>query len=110
MKILAVEFSSPQRSAAVVQSGGATGGGVPPLLLGRAGRPTGHRALGLVEEALQHARCEREEIEAIAVGLGPGSYTGIRGAIALAQGWQLGRGVGLHRRQQRRLPGRAGRG
>ena len=31
----------------------------------------------------------------IAVGLGPGSYTGIRAAIALAQGWQLARGVKL---------------
>jgi tRNA threonylcarbamoyladenosine biosynthesis protein TsaB len=31
----------------------------------------------------------------VAIGLGPGSYTGIRGAIALAQGWQLGRGVRL---------------
>jgi tRNA threonylcarbamoyladenosine biosynthesis protein TsaB len=91
MKILAVEFSSPQRSVAVVQGGA----GSPPLLLGRAEETSGHRALGLVEEALRRARCEREEIEAIAVGLGPGSYTGIRGAIALAQGWQLGRGVGL---------------
>jgi len=91
MKILAVEFSSPVRNVAVVQSGG----GSPPLLLGRAGETSGHRALGLVEEALQRANCQREEIEAIAVGLGPGSYTGIRGAIALAQGWQLGRGVGL---------------
>ena len=35
----------------------------------------------------------REAIEAIAVGLGPGSYTGIRAAIALAQGWQLAREV-----------------
>ena len=31
----------------------------------------------------------------IAVGLGPGSYTGIRAAIAMAQGWQLARGVKL---------------
>jgi len=91
MKILAVEFSSPERSVAVVQGGGDS----PPLLLGRAGETSGHRALGLVEEALQRAQCQREEIEAIAVGLGPGSYTGIRGAIALAQGWHLGRGVGL---------------
>jgi tRNA threonylcarbamoyladenosine biosynthesis protein TsaB len=27
----------------------------------------------------------------VAVGLGPGSYNGLRGAIALAQGWQLAR-------------------
>jgi tRNA threonylcarbamoyladenosine biosynthesis protein TsaB len=89
MKILAVEFSSEQRSVAVVLAGGDAA----PVLLGRAFESGGHRALGLVEEALLRARCEREEIETIAVGLGPGSYTGIRGAIALAQGWQLGRSV-----------------
>jgi tRNA threonylcarbamoyladenosine biosynthesis protein TsaB len=44
---------------------------------------------------LAEANCRREEIGALAVGLGPGSYNGIRGAIALAQGWQLGRGIGL---------------
>jgi tRNA threonylcarbamoyladenosine biosynthesis protein TsaB len=89
MKILAVEFSSEQRSVAVVQAGGEA----TPLLLGRAFESGGRRALGLVEEALRQAHCEREEIETIAIGLGPGSYTGIRGAIALAQGWQLGRSV-----------------
>jgi tRNA threonylcarbamoyladenosine biosynthesis protein TsaB len=89
MKILAVDFSSAQRSVAVMQ----TSGGARPVLLGRAVEIGGHRALGLVEESLRQAHCEREEIETIAVGLGPGSYTGVRGAIALAQGWQLGRGV-----------------
>lgn len=89
MKILAVEFSSQERSVAVVQGGGEAS----PSLLGRAVESGQHRALGLVEDALRQAHCEREEIAAVAVGLGPGSYTGIRGAIALAQGWQLGRGV-----------------
>jgi len=36
--------------------------------------------------ALKQAGLEREAIDCIAVGLGPGSYTGIRSAIALAQG------------------------
>jgi tRNA threonylcarbamoyladenosine biosynthesis protein TsaB len=89
MKILAVEFSSEERSVAVVQGGGDAG----PVLLGRAVESGVHRPLGLVEEALRQAHWEREEIETLAIGLGPGSYTGIRGAIALAQGWQLGRGV-----------------
>jgi len=43
----------------------------------------------MVEEVLKQAGLEREQIECLAVGLGPGSYTGIRAAIALAQGWQL---------------------
>jgi tRNA threonylcarbamoyl adenosine modification protein YeaZ len=38
---------------------------------------------------------KRTQIECVALGLGPGSYNGIRGAIALAQGWQLASGVKL---------------
>jgi tRNA threonylcarbamoyl adenosine modification protein YeaZ len=108
MKILAVEFSSAQRSVAVWESGDAAA----PVLLGsaregparclpdspstiRTSQFPSRRSLGLVEEALAEAHCRREEIGALAVGLGPGSYTGIRGAIALGQGWQLGRGVKL---------------
>ena len=93
MKILALEFSSPQRSVAVVH--GAAAG--EPLCLGEAietgGRGT--NALGLVEEALRQAQLDREQIECLAVGLGPGSYNGMRLAIALAQGWQLARPVKL---------------
>jgi tRNA threonylcarbamoyladenosine biosynthesis protein TsaB len=91
MKILAVEFSSPQRSAALIEDDGVS----PPVLAGRAAETSGRRALGLVQEALQQAGWQRRQIQTVAVGLGPGSYTGIRGAIALAQGWQLGRGVNL---------------
>ena len=108
MKILALEFSSPQRSVAVVQGNTLKGGhqaapfGVHPL-----GCPphansvsevieTGAlatQALGMIETALRQAQLEREQIECLAIGLGPGSYTGIRLAIALAQGWQLAAGA-----------------
>jgi tRNA threonylcarbamoyladenosine biosynthesis protein TsaB len=91
MKILAVEFSSQARNVAVLQCGD----GPSPALLGRAAESSVRRPLGLIADALHAARCEREDIETIAIGLGPGSYTGIRGAIALAQGWQVGRGVQL---------------
>jgi len=87
MKILALEFSSSQRSVAVarrdelseiIESGADANA---PLIM--------------IEDALRQAELEREQIECIAVGLGPGSYTGIRSAIALAQGWQLARSVQL---------------
>lgn len=87
MTILAFEFSSEQRSVAVarensvfeaVESGG-----------------RGIAAFAMIERVLAEAKIEREEIEAIAVGLGPGSYTGIRSAIAMAQGWQLARELKL---------------
>jgi tRNA threonylcarbamoyladenosine biosynthesis protein TsaB len=83
MKILALEFSSPQRSVAVVQPGGF------------------HETLGakepfaMIEEALRDAKLEREQIDCLALGLGPGSYTGIRSAISIAQGWQLARPIKL---------------
>lgn len=51
--------------------------------------------LELIETALDRSGLEREEVECIAVGLGPGSYTGIRSAIATAQGWQLAREIKL---------------
>jgi len=93
MTILALEFSSSQRSVAVLQEQKDARS----LCLGEAietgARST--RALGLVDEALRQAQVEREQIECLAVGLGPGSYTGIRLAIALAQGWQLARPVQL---------------
>jgi tRNA threonylcarbamoyl adenosine modification protein YeaZ len=47
----------------------------------------------LIEAALSAAGLQRESIDCLAVGLGPGSYTGIRSAIALAQGWQLAHGT-----------------
>jgi tRNA threonylcarbamoyladenosine biosynthesis protein TsaB len=47
------------------------------------------RAFSLIEKVLAEAKIEREQIDVIAVGLGPGSYTGIRVALSVAQGWQL---------------------
>jgi tRNA threonylcarbamoyladenosine biosynthesis protein TsaB len=49
----------------------------------------GTQAFSLIEKVLAEAKIEREQIEVLAIGLGPGSYTGIRVALALAQGWQL---------------------
>jgi tRNA threonylcarbamoyl adenosine modification protein YeaZ len=93
MKILAIEFSSPQRSVAVVQEQTDAG----PLASGEA-IETGARStnpLGLVKDALRQAQLDRAQIECLVIGLGPGSYNGIRLAIALAQGWQLARPVKL---------------
>ena len=86
MKILAIEFSSDHRSVAVF--------GDDQLLADRTvreGRNTA--AVQLIEATLAEAKTERKQIECIAVGIGPGSYTGIRAAIALTQGWQVATGV-----------------
>ncbi|MDB6056983.1 MAG: hypothetical protein JWO95_827 [Verrucomicrobiales bacterium] len=86
MKILAVEFSSERRSVAVVENG---------RVLAEVSEMGGRSAIALVERALAASKVEREEIECIAVGVGPGSYAGIRGAISVAQGWQLAREIKL---------------
>jgi tRNA threonylcarbamoyl adenosine modification protein YeaZ len=93
MRILALEFSSPQRSVAVLRGQADTGLVCQSEAIEAGARST--NALGLVEEALRQAQLEREQVECLAVGLGPGSYNGIRLAIALAQGWQLARRVKL---------------
>jgi len=84
--ILALEFSSARRSVAVADGHGA--------VLAEAAVHSGGRgtdALGLIGQVLTRANLVREAVEVLAVGLGPGSYTGIRAAIAVAQGWQLAR-------------------
>jgi tRNA threonylcarbamoyl adenosine modification protein YeaZ len=94
MKILALEFSSPQRSVAVIQGDESAPRASEQLFTeiieSGAGAP-----LTMIDEALRGAKLEREQIDCIVVGLGPGSYTGIRAAISLVQGWQLARNTKL---------------
>ncbi len=94
MNWLALEFSSSRRSVAVLES---RTGGQDARLLGSASesRDRAAKPFALIESALAAAGLEREAIERIAVGLGPGSLAGIRSAIASAQGWHLARGVGV---------------
>src|SRR5450631_1300045 len=88
MTILALEFSSSQRSVAVARDGRVLAGAAE-----TGGRET--HAFGMIEKVLAAANLGRAEIGCLAVGLGPGSYTGIRVALAIAQGWQLATGVKL---------------
>jgi tRNA threonylcarbamoyladenosine biosynthesis protein TsaB len=89
MTILALEFSSARRSVALARGG---------MVLTEAAVQTDARGtdtFGLIEKVLVEAKILRQEVEAVVVGLGPGSYTGIRAAIAVAQGWQLATDVKL---------------
>jgi tRNA threonylcarbamoyl adenosine modification protein YeaZ len=85
MNVLALEFSSPQHSVAVVRCMGDSIEAYERIEIG--GRAT--LPFGMAEGVLREAGLEREEIDCIAIGLGPGSYTGVRAAIAVGQGWQL---------------------
>ena len=88
MKILALEFSSPERGIAVLVDQEVRG-----FAVDRTER--GARCFEFITRALAEARLSASDIECVAVGLGPGSFGGIRTAIAIAQGWQIARGVKL---------------
>jgi tRNA threonylcarbamoyl adenosine modification protein YeaZ len=105
MKILALEFSSPQRSVAVLQrnefhkspsapnNSGTRGARPSEFLISEVIEAGLNAPLTMIENALREAKVEREQIECIVVGVGPGSYTGVRAAISIVQGWQLARGI-----------------
>ena len=83
--LLALEFSSDRRSVALLRDGVVVAEAVQD-----AGRST--RVFALVDEALARAGVTAGDVDALAVGIGPGSYTGIRLAISVAQGWSLAAG------------------
>lgn len=59
-------------------------------------RPGGSEQLpALLDEALARTGRDLKELELIAVGTGPGSYTGVRVGLAIAKGLAFGLGVPL---------------
>lgn len=55
----------------------------------------GASLLGLIEEALAAGGIAREEVDAVAVSLGPGSFTGLRIGLATAKGLAFAGGTAL---------------
>ncbi len=88
MKILSLEFSSTQRSVAILD---ARKEKLEAAVAESGGRST--KAFSLIEKALAEAGATPSDIDCLAIGIGPGSYTGIRAAISIAQGWQIAREV-----------------
>ncbi len=85
--ILALEFSSNRRSVAIADG--------KDVFARVETNDVKKPPLTLIDEALKKANLKRTAIETISIGIGPGSYTGIRSAIATAQGWQLARSTNL---------------
>lgn len=90
MKILAIDFSSSLRNVALAEASGGKA-----RVLARAEERHGQstHAFGMIEKLLSEGQVERAEIDCLAIGLGPGSYAGIRVSLSIAQGWQLATGV-----------------
>src|SRR5213592_1435016 len=61
----------------------------------RAGQRQAETVLGMVNEVLIEARIELAQIQGIAYGAGPGSFTGLRIAAGVTQGLALARGIGV---------------
>jgi len=93
MKILAWDGSADPRSVALLEQ---HAGAEPSVVMETEVAGQSSALLRVVERILREAGWSPGELRALAVGLGPGSYTGIRAALALAQGWHLARGVPVH--------------
>jgi tRNA threonylcarbamoyladenosine biosynthesis protein TsaB len=60
-----------------------------------AGQRQAERVLDIVSEVLIEARLQLSQIQGIAYGAGPGSFTGLRIAAGVTQGLALARGLGV---------------
>jgi len=87
MICLAFEFTSDRRSVAIIDGCQR----VLSQVVHDRGRTT--PVFHMIDQALAEAQVARASIERLAISIGPGSYTGIRLAIAAAQGWHLATGI-----------------
>jgi tRNA threonylcarbamoyladenosine biosynthesis protein TsaB len=90
VRILGLETSTVQGSVALVD-----GEQTVVALEHRRENAHGESILPLVEQALAEAGWNRGQLDRIAVGIGPGSFTGLRVGIAVAQGLSEGLEVPL---------------
>ena len=88
MKVLAFEFSTHRRSVSVGSEKGSLVEVVKDV-----GRET--PVADMVEELLITSGTPREKFTKLAIGLGPGSYTGIRLSLAWAHGWSFAHGLAV---------------
>jgi tRNA threonylcarbamoyladenosine biosynthesis protein TsaB len=82
--ILAIETSS-RRSSVAVMSG--------EHCVFDEGYEAGRRETGPLFSTVERAMAAVPQVDLVAVGLGPGSYNGLRAAVALGEGLAVGRGI-----------------
>lgn len=93
MKILGIDSATPIASVAVVDDTGGT------RVLAEAQSDTaGHRAdlLVLIDQVCRTAGVAPTELDAVAIGAGPGSFTGLRIGMATAKGIAFAAGKPLY--------------
>src|SRR5688500_6452412 len=94
MKVLSVETSGRHWGIAAVECEDGKAG-VRAVSISPEPRQLSQRIMLTIDEVLSDAGCSLEDVEVLAVGLGPGSWTGLRiglttcKTLAQARGWQL---------------------
>ncbi len=88
MKILAFECSSPEASMAMI-----TDGEVVAEVQWDIGARRQHRLFNEMDVLIEQAGIALSEVDAFAVGRGPGNFTGMRVSLATAQAMALPRGL-----------------
>ena len=86
--ILAFDCSGPWCAVCVLSDGAVRAAREEAMAKGQA-----ERLFPLVEEALAEAGVGYPDLTAVACGIGPGSFTGLRVAVAAARGLALARGI-----------------
>ncbi|MGQ2904699.1 MAG: tRNA (adenosine(37)-N6)-threonylcarbamoyltransferase complex dimerization subunit type 1 TsaB [Neoaquamicrobium sediminum] len=84
MRLLALDTAANLCAASVQDAGGERGRAVLDLGKGHA-----EHLMGVIEAALKEAGTAYGELDAIAVSVGPGSFTGVRVGVATARGLAL---------------------
>ena len=87
MRILALDASTEACSAALLS------GAAVIERFAESGQGTTERVLAMVDELLAEAGLGLGALDAIAAGIGPGSFTGVRISVAVAQGLAFGAGL-----------------
>jgi tRNA threonylcarbamoyladenosine biosynthesis protein TsaB len=90
VRVLGIETSSQRGSIALLEARASVC-----VLEHRRENAHGEAILPMIEQALAVAGWNRRQLDRIAVGIGPGSFTGLRVGIALAQGLSEGLGIPL---------------
>jgi len=86
--ILAFDTSAAHCAAALLSGDRIIASIIEPMAKGQ-----GERLLGLCGDVLAQANVAYDDLTAIAVGIGPGNFTGIRISVSAARGLALGLGI-----------------